>query len=56
MIDPIDTALVNIQLRCKVSWSENEIIGLIEDVRKMRKAERQLILRIPVKTKKETEK
>ncbi|MDR7094161.1 hypothetical protein J2X09_001899 [Hydrogenophaga laconesensis] len=37
--DPIDLALQHIQHRCRVSWSENEIIALIETVRQMRKQE-----------------
>lgn len=39
MNDPIDMALVHIQHRCRESWSENEIIALIETVRQMRRQE-----------------
>lgn len=41
MTDPIDDALGEIQDRCKTSWSENEIIRLIGNVREMRRAEFQ---------------
>lgn len=35
MKDPIEAALDHIQERCRYSWSENEIISLIEEVKKM---------------------
>lgn len=39
MTDPIDAALTHIQERCLVSWSENEIIALIEGVKIQRRQE-----------------
>lgn len=39
MTDPIEDALRNIQERCRVSWSENEIIALVEAVITQRRQE-----------------
>lgn len=39
MTDPIEDALTHIQERCRVSWSENEIIALIEAVKIQRRQE-----------------
>lgn len=40
MTDPIEDALTHIQERCRVSWSENEIIALIEAVKIQRRQEK----------------
>lgn len=39
MADAIDTALAEVQQLCRVSWSENEIIERLEQIRQMRKQE-----------------
>lgn len=39
MTDPIDEALADIQALCKTSWSENEIVRRIGEVRDLRKDE-----------------
>lgn len=44
MTDPIEDALTRIQERCLVSWSENEIIALIEAVKVQRRQEKAGVL------------
>jgi hypothetical protein len=48
MTDPIEDALTHIQERCRVSWSENEIIELIEAVKVLRRQEKAGMLTLPV--------
>lgn len=48
MTDPIEDALTHIQERCRVSWSENEIIALIEAVKIQRRQEKAGVLTLPV--------
>lgn len=46
--DPIEAALNHIQERCRLSWSENEIIALVENVRLMRRQEKGQTVVLPV--------
>lgn len=48
MTDPIEDALTHIQERCRLSWSENEIIALIEGVKILRRQERSGLVKLPV--------
>lgn len=48
MTDPIEDALTHIQERCRVSWSENEIIALIEAVKVQRRQEKFGMVTLPV--------
>lgn len=40
LVDPIEAALDHIQERCRLSWSENEIIALLENVKLMHRQEK----------------
>lgn len=48
MIDPIEDALTHIQERCRVSWSENEIIELLEAVKVQRRQELSGVVNLKV--------
>lgn len=48
MTDPIEDALTHIQERCRVSWSENEIIELLEAVKVQRRQEKAGMVTLPV--------
>ena len=48
MTDPIEAALTHIQERCRVSWSENEIIALVEGVKILRRQERAGLVELKV--------
>lgn len=48
MTDPIEAALTHIQERCRVSWSENEIIELVEAVKIQRQQEKSGMVTLPV--------
>lgn len=48
MTDPIEDALTHIQERCRVSWSENEIIELIEAVKIQRRQEKAGTVTLPM--------
>ena len=48
MTDPIEDALTHIQDRCRLSWSENEIIALIEGVIILRRQELAGLVTLPV--------
>jgi hypothetical protein len=48
MTDPIENALTHIQERCRESWSENEIIALLEAVKVQRRQEKASTLNLPV--------
>lgn len=48
MTDPIEDALTHIQERCRVSWSETEIIELIEAVKIQRRQEKAGVVELPV--------
>lgn len=48
MTDPIEDQLIHIQERCRLSWSENEIVDLIEAVILQRRQELKERVTLPV--------
>lgn len=46
--DQIESAFDHIIDRCRLSWSENEIIALIENVKIMRRQEKSGMVSLPV--------
>lgn len=48
MTDQIEDALTHIQKRCRESWSENEIIGLIEAVKAQMRLEKSGMVKLEV--------